>query len=269
MNTTSRMMRTGVMVVGMSLVPFSGTVMALDWPIGTFYYEITRKNAHTGMHTIVSKRQGKDVVVETEEWLDDTGYCHSSKRSEVWRSGRLVSFESSTAGSCSGFVRLFRPSACPWDEFGDPLTVSVIRKGKVLLKQVGQEKSQEISGEALPVNFMNPALRGADQAMQVIDPITGELESMMISREGVEKLSIGGNPTDTERYLVQVPDGQDRHLWYDTRGVWIKMFLQRDAVTFAAADPAKIKSAVTALLGKSSCLRTLPKLTAPSSRRAR
>jgi hypothetical protein len=269
MNTTPRMMRTAVMVVGITLLSFTGSVMGQDWPIGTFYYEITRKNVHTGMHTIASKRQGEDVVVETEEWLEDTGYCHASKRTEVWRSGTLLTFESSTAGSCSGFVRLFRPSACPWDEFGDPLTVSVVRKGKILLKQVGQEKSQEISGEVLPVNFMNPALRGPDHVAQVMDPITGELESMMISHKGVEKLSIGGSSTDTERYLVQVPDGQDRHLWYDPRGVWVKMFLQRDAVTFAAADPATMKSAVTSFVGKSGCLRTLPKLAVPSSRRPR
>lgn len=269
MHTTSRMIRTGVMIVGMILVSFRGTVMALDWPIGTFYYEITRKNAHTGVHTIVSRRQGEDVVVETEEWLHDTGYCHASKRSEVWRSGTLVTFESSTAGSCSGFVRLFRPSACPWDEFGDPITVSVVRKGKVLFKQVGTEKSQQIAGEAIPTNFFNPIFRGGDRIVQVMSPLTGELESMKISSKGVEELSLGDTSVKTERYLVQIQDSQDRELWYDRRGVWVKMFLQKDAVTFAATDPAKMESAVTSFVGKSDCLRTLPKLTAPSSGRSK
>lgn len=269
MNTTSRMMRTGVMVVGITLMSFNGTVMALDWPIGTFYYEVTRKKDHTGILKIVANRRGEDVVVETEEWLDDTGYCHASKRREVWRGGTLVTFESATAGSCSGFVRLFRPSACPWDEFGDAITVSVIRKGKVLVKQIGQEQSEEISGETLPANFLNPVFRGADRIVQVMSPMTGELESMKISNKGVEELSINDTSIKTDRYLVQIQDSQDRELWYDTRGVWVKMFLQKDGVTFAAADPAKMESAVTAFVGKSNCLKTLPKLTFPSSKRSR
>ena len=269
MDTISRMMRTGVMVVGMTLVSLSGTVVALDWPIGTFYYEVTRKKDHTGILKIVSNRHGEDVVVETEEWLHDTGYCHASKRREVWRSGALVTFDSSTAGSCSGFVRLFRPSACPWDEFGDPITVSVVRKGKVLLREIGQEQSEQISGEAFPTNFLNPVFRGADRIVQVMSPMTGELESMKISNKGVEELSISDTSIKTERYLIQIRDSQDRELWYDTRGVWVKMFLQKDAVTFAAADPAKMESAVTSFVAKSGCLRTLPKLTLPSSKRPR
>lgn len=243
--------------------------LSANWPLGTFYYTITRKQNHTGVLKIVSKREDDGVVVETEEWLNDTGYCHASNRREVWRGGTLISFESSTAGSCSGFVRLFRPSACPWDEFGDPITVSVVRKDKALLETIGSEKSLEIPGEVIPTNFLNPAFRGPDHTLHVISPITGERESMIISNKGVEDLSIGNTSEKTERYLVQDQDGKNRELWYDMRGVWIRMFLQRDAVTFAAADPGKMQSAVTSFVEKSNCLRTLPKLTAPSSKKPR
>jgi len=226
--------------------------------MGTFYYEITRSNNQIGIHTIVSKRQGEDAVVETEEWVDDTGYCRASKRREMWRHGTLVAFESSTAGWCSIFVRMARPSVCPWDEFGDPITVSVVRKEKVLFKTVGSEKSQQISGEAVPTNFLNPVFRGSDHIVQVISPITGELKSMIISNKGVENVSIGNRSEKAERYLVQDRDGHNRTLWYDSRGVWIKMFLPDEAVTFAAASPAKMESELSSFVRRSDCLRQLP-----------
>ncbi|MFQ5846678.1 MAG: DUF6134 family protein [Candidatus Methylomirabilales bacterium] len=226
--------------------------------MGTFYYEITRKNNQTGIQKIVSTRQGEDVVVETEEWLDDTGYCRASKRREVWRHGTLTAFESFTVGWCSIFVRMARPSVCPWDEFGDPMTVSLVRKDNVLFKQFGSEKSQQISAEAVPTNFLNPVFRGSDHIVQVISPITGELESMITSNKGVENLSIENKSENAERYLVQDQDGHNRELWYDSRGVWIKMFLPDDGVTFAAASSARMDSELPSFVRRSDCLRKLP-----------
>src|SRR3970282_15987 len=176
----------------------SGTALSQDWPMGTFYYEITRSSDQIGIHKIVSKRQGEDVVVETEEWVDDTGYCRASKRKETWRHGTLTAFDSSTAGSCSLFVRNARPSGWPLGEFGDPITVSLVRKDKALFKTFGSEKSQQISAEAVPTNFLNPAFRGSDHVVQVISPITGELESMIVSNKGVENLSIGNRSEKAE-----------------------------------------------------------------------
>lgn len=245
--------------VWLPLFFFSGSALARDWPIGTFYYEITRNKNQTGILKIVSKRQGKDVVVETEEWINDSGYCHASKRSEVWRNGTLVAFESSSAGSCSVFVRLFRPGACPWDEFGDPIKISVVRRDKVLVKTIAGEKGQQIVEEAVPTNFLNPAFRGPNDTVKTISPMTGELESMRVSTKGTEELPIGNTSVQTERYLVQMQDSQDRVLWYDSRGIWIKMFLQRDAVTFAAADPARMESELTSFVSESTCLRSLPR----------
>jgi hypothetical protein len=229
-----------------------------DWPLGTFYYEITRKNNHIGIRKIVSKRQGEDIVVETEEWVDDTGYCRASKRREMWRHGTLVAFESSTAGSCSVFVRMARPGVCPWDEFGDPITVSVVRKGTMLFETVGSEKSQQVSAEAIPTNFLNPVFRGSDHIVQVISPMTGALKSMSVSNKGVENVSIGNKSEKAERYLVHDQDGHNRELWYDMRGVWIRMFLHGDAVTFAAASPAKMESELPSFIRRSECLRKLP-----------
>ncbi|MFQ5803458.1 MAG: DUF6134 family protein [Candidatus Methylomirabilales bacterium] len=239
----------------------SGTAVAQDWPLGTFTYEISRNNNQIGIQKIVSRRQGEDVVVETEEWVDDTGYCRASKRREVWRNGTLVAFESTTAGWCSIFVRMVRPSVCPWDEFGDPITVSVFRKNKELFKKFGSEQSQQIFEEAVPTNFLNPAFRGPDHIVQAMSPSTGELESMIISNKGVETVSVGNRSETAERYVVQDQDGQDRDLWYDARGVWIKMFLQGDAVTFAAASPAKMASGLPSFVRGSDCLRKLPNYT--------
>jgi hypothetical protein len=250
-----------IMFVWTALLSFSGTALSEEWPIGTFYYEIARKNNHTGILKIVSKQEGGDVVVETEEWLRDTGYCHASKRREVWQKKTLMAFESSSAGSCSAFVRLFRPSACPWEEFGDPITVSVVRKDKELLQEATLGQRQHISGDAVPTNFLNPTFRGSNHTIQVIDPITGELGSVRISPQGVEELTVGHTSVKTERYLVQKHDSQDRELWYNMRGVWIKMLLTRDFVTFTTADPAKMESKLTSFISKSGCLRKLPKYT--------
>ena len=244
--------------VGITFLSLSGAAVSQDWPLGTFYYEVTRKNTQTGIQKIVSKRQGKDVVVETEEWLDDTGYCRASKGREVWRDGTLMAFDSFTAGSCSIFVRMARPSVCPWEEFGDPLTLSVVRKGGGLLKTFKSEKSQQISGEAVPTNFLNPAFRGPDHTLQVFSPITGEVESMVISNKGVGHVDIGHTSEQAERYLVQDQDGDYRDLWYDARGIWIKMFLQGDAVTFRAASPAQMNPELPSFIRKSGCLRKLP-----------
>lgn len=259
MNTKRRMVLEVFVCAWIVVLPLRGSAASRDWPIGTFYYEITRKNHRTGILKIVSKRQDEDVIVESEEWVEDTGYCRASKRKEVWRKGTLVGFESSTAGSCSPFVRMFRPGVCPWDEFGDPITISVVRKDQALFETIGSEKSREISGEAIPTNFLNPAFRGPDHTLQVISPVTGELESMIVANKGVDNLSIGNTSEKTERYVVQVQDGQDHELWYDMRGVWIKMFLHGDAVTFAAADPARMESESRSFVGKSGCLRKLPK----------
>jgi hypothetical protein len=247
-----------LIVVSITFLLLSGTALSQDWPLGTFYYEITRKNKHTGIQRIVSTRQGKDVVVETEQWLDDTGYCRASKRRELWRNGMLATFDSFTVGSCSVFVRMARPGVCPWDEFGDPITVSVVRKGKALFTAAGSGKSQQISGEAVPSNFLNPVFRGSDQTIRVINSITGELESMIVSKKGVENVSIGNKSEKAERYLIQDRDGHNRELWYDARGVWIKMFLPDEAVTFAAASPAKMESELPSFIRRSDCLRQLP-----------
>jgi len=229
--------------------------------MGTFYYEITRSNNQIGIHKIVSKRQGEDVVVESDEWVDDTGYSRASKRREMWRHGTLTAFESFTAGWCSIFVRMARPSVCPWDEFGDPITISLVRKEKALFKTVGSEKSQQISPEAVPTNFLNPAFRGSDHVLQVISPVTGELQSMIISNRGVENVPIGNKSVKTERYLVQDQDGHNRELWYDSRGAWIQMFLPDEAVTFVAASPVKMESELPLFVRRSDCLRTLPRHT--------
>lgn len=247
-----------LLLVCITFLCLSGTAVSLDWPLGTFYYEITRKNTQTGIQKIVAKRQDEDVVVETEEWVDDTGYCRASKRKEVWRNGTLAAFESFNAGWCSIFVRMARPSVCPWDEFGDPLTLSVVRKGEGLFKTFDSEKSQEISREAVPPNFLNPAFRGSDHSLQVFSPITGEVQSMVISNKGVEHVEVGNRSEKVERYLVQDEDGDQRDLWYDARGIWIKMFLQGDAVTFAAASPARMESELPSFIKGSSCLRKLP-----------
>ena len=174
-NTKSWITLGRLLFVCITFLFLSGAALAQDWPIGTFYYGITRNNDRPGLLKIASKRHGEDVVVETEEWMDDTGYCRASKRREMWRHGTLTAFESFTAGWCSIFVRMARPHVCPWDEFGDPIMVSVVRKEKVLFKTVGSEKSQQISGEAIPTNFLNPAFQGPDHIVQVISPITGEL----------------------------------------------------------------------------------------------
>src|SRR3989337_489880 len=247
-----------LLFVSITFLFVSEAALSQDWPMGTFYYEISRSNNQIGIHKIVSKRQGEDVVVETEEWVDDTGYCRASKRRELWRNGTLTAVDSCTAGSCSIFVRMARPSVCPWDEFGDPITVSVVRKDKALFKTFGSEKSQQISAEAVPTNFLNPALRGSDHIVQVISPITGELKSMIIANKGVEHLSIGNKSEKTERYLVQDQDGHNRELWYDSRGVWIQMFLHGDAVRFAAPSPAKMESELSSFVRRSDCLRQLP-----------
>lgn len=257
-NMKPRITRGKLFFVGIALLCVSGTAASQNWPLGTFYYEITRKNDQTGIQKIVSTRQGEDVVVETEEWVDDSGYCRASKRKEVWRNGTLAGFESFTAGWCSIFVRMARPSVCPWGEFGDPLTLSVVRKGDGLLKTFNAEESQQISGEPFPTNFLNPAFRGADRTVQVLSPITGVVESLVISNKGVEDVSVGNTSEKAERYLVQDQDGDHRDLWYDSRGVWIKMFLQRDAVTFRAASPAQMEPELVSFLGKSDCLRKLP-----------
>ncbi len=256
--TINAWMIVGIIISGATgSLSLSGIALAWEWPIGTFYYEITRKKDQTGILKIVSERRGEDVVVETEEWLNDIGYCHASKRKEVWRNGTLVAYESTTAGACAGVVRLFRPSACPWDEFGEPITVSVVRKDKALFRKVDSQQSQQISEEVVPVNFLNPVFRGPDHVVQVISPMTGELGSMMISNEGTEELSLGNRSVTAEHYLVRAEDSHDRELWYDMQGAWIKMFLRGDKVTFAAADPARTKSELTSFVNKSRCLRTL------------
>lgn len=257
-NTKSWITPGRLLFVCITFLYLSGTALSQDWPIGTFYYEITRNNNQIGIHKIVSKKQGEDVVVKTEEWVDDTGYCRASKRREVWHHGTLTALESFTAGWCSIFVRMARPSVCPWDEFGDPITLSVVRKDEALFKTFGSEKSQQISGEAVPTNFLNPAFRGSDHVLQVVSPVTGELQSMIISNEGVENLPIRNKSVKAERYLVQDHNGHSRELWYDSRGVWIQMFLHSEGVIFAAASHAKMESELPSFIRRSDCLRKLP-----------
>ncbi len=257
-NTKSWITPGRLLFVCITFLFLSGTALSQDWPMGTFYYEITRNNNQIGIHKIVSKRQGEDVIVKTEEWVDDTGYCRASRRREMWRHGTLTAFKSFTAGWCSIFVRMARPSVCPWDEFGDPITVSLVRKDKALFKTVGSGKSQQISAETVPTNFLNPVFRGSDHIVQVISPITGELKSMIISNKGVENLSIGNKSERTERYLVQDQDGHNRELWYDSQGVWIQMFLHSEAVIFAAASHAKMESELPSFVRRSDCLRKIP-----------
>jgi hypothetical protein len=212
---------------------------ASDWPTGTYVYQIRKGANPIGVQVVTSGERGGSFTVEVDEFVRATSYCHHSLRTEVWQGGRLISFVSLTAGKCGLLASVFRPWRCRWRGDGLPHRVEAVSEGGVL-RVSGPSGMREGTPSLIPLNPFNPHLRGFERETEVLTAREGVTRKAWITFIGEENIELGdGSVRKALRYRYR-DDRWFRELWYDERGLWLRMFIPED-VTFTllpGADPA-------------------------------
>jgi hypothetical protein len=234
----------------------TGDALSCEWPIGEFLYEIKRGSKHTGTLIITATKESNLCVLGIEEWIRDTSYCHRAKRKEIWQKDRLIWYESSTAGWCGFLASKFRPQSCTWNDDGSPIRIEATLDGNRIRVQ-RRNSAHFVPANILTMNFLNPALRKQQEEMQVLDAITGDTKSVKLQHLGRESIVFLGKQVEADHYLF-IDDTGERDLWYDERGMWIKMFLRKDDVLFSLLPETTTVNRPPPTDMHRQCLRHLP-----------
>ena len=180
-----------------------GTLKAALPSAEQIVFQVFRDDDTIGRHTVEFSRQGDDLHVDIDIFLEVnfaflTLYRYQHQNREVWRGGRLVSIDTAT------------------DDDGDTYWV----RGEMTeagLKVEGSSGSFVAPADILPTSYWN-----ADSAnkSQFLDTQHGQLIDVSVSPVGTETISVAGRATDAHRYSVRGDLNLD--LWYTADGEWAK-----------------------------------------------
>jgi len=201
--------------------PGSSAETAYEPPTGTVEYAIHHsKYDRIGTHSVSFSRNGDELVVTTVihikvKLLFITAHSLESKRREVWRGGRLVSYRADT------------------DENGEIFTVKADMDNDGLVVE-GPNGTARADGPVFPTHPWNPEI--VTQTL-LMETKTGELLNVLTRADGEEVIEVAGRPVPTRRYVMS--GGLERELWYDEQGNWIQLRFKQDGatVTFTRTTP--------------------------------
>ncbi len=154
-----------------------------------------------GVHAVRFETAGDDLRVDTVIdidvtllWITAFSYLHHA--TEVWRAGRLVSFESDTLDN--GRVDTVKGAA---REDGFEVT--------------GRRGTLTAPADIIPGTFWNPEIVSRDV---VLDPKKGTLEDQVVLGHDRVQIEVGGRPLAVTRYrLDSILEGA---IDYDDNGRW-------------------------------------------------
>lgn len=154
-----------------------------------------------GAHVVRFEAEGGDLRVHSAIditvkvlWITAFDYHHTS--TEVWRDGRLVSFDSETEDNG-------RSDTVKGAAHGDGFEVT------------GRRGTLMAPADIIPGTFWNPEIVSRDV---VLDPKKGTLEEQVVRGRDRVRIDIGGRPRTVTRYrLDTILNGA---IDYDDRGQW-------------------------------------------------
>lgn len=199
----------------------SSAATAYEPPTGTVEYAIHHsKYDRIGTHSVSFSQNGDELIVTTVihikvKLLFITAHSLESKRREVWRGGRLVSYRADT------------------EENGEAFTVKADMDNDGLVVE-GPNGTVRADGPVFPTHPWNPEI--VNQTL-LMETKTGELLNVLTRADGEEVIEVAGRPVPTRRYVMS--GDLERELWYDEHGNWVRLRFKRDGatVTFTRNTP--------------------------------
>lgn len=180
-----------------------GTLKAALPSTEEIVFQVFRDDDTIGHHTVAFSRQGDDLHVEIDIFLEVnfaflTLFRYQHKNQEVWRDGRLVSINTET------------------DDDGDTYWVrgAMTEAG---LKVEGSGGNFVAPADILPTSYWNSD--SANKA-QFLDTQHGQIIDVSVAPVGTETISVAGRAIDARRYSVTGDLTLD--LWYTADGEWAK-----------------------------------------------
>lgn len=161
-----------------------------------------------GNHVYTFTRNGDELTVTAKVRLEAkilfvTVRRYSADRTEVWRKGRLVAYESRTDDD--GVVSEVTARA-----EGDKLVIQG-PKGRI------EAPANIVPSSAWSLDFLRTG--------EIMDTETGELLAITVTPDGTEEIEANGGLVTANRY--QISGALDRTLWFAEDGTWLKMRLTR------------------------------------------
>lgn len=198
------------------VAPLAALVLALPAAAepakpGTYRYLVTHEHlGEVGEHRYEIVHDGPRTTVTADIDLEAklvfvTVRHYYSDRKEVWENGRLVSYQART------------------DDDGEIIEVSAHAEGDKLVIE-RPDGRHTAPGDIFPTSgwdlerFKEGPLLGTE---------TGEVLSAEVEEVGPETVTLaGGGEIETTHYRVTGDLEQD--MWYDARGMWVKLRFKRD-----------------------------------------
>jgi len=178
-------------------------------------FDVLRNGDEVGFHRVSFRPAGDSLIVESEfsvevKVLFFTAYRYRYTSTDVWRHGCLVSLEAKVEDNGTrSFVRA--------NAENNRLTI------------VGPSGVETADAGIFPTNHWHAGVLGAER---VLNTITGKVADVRIVDDGVDWVTVDGEPQPVRRY--HYTGDLENTVWYDEHGRWMKM-------RFAAEDGSTIE----------------------------
>ena len=204
--------RTFIFAIAVFVLGFAGaaqTARAAEQTFGVFHYTIEHSLfGRIGTQTVRLARKGHDIVVTVNvrakvELLFFTLLRLRTSGREVWRDGRMVTFDGRT------------------EEDGDTVVVSArANSGRVVIEGPGGKR--DIAG---PVALTNPWHSAVLMAPVLLEPTSGELLYVRSRFAGEESIVVGGQIMAARKHIVT--GDINAEIWFAGDGTWVRMEFAR------------------------------------------
>jgi|688.fasta_scaffold549951_2 hypothetical protein len=170
---------------------------------GRLEFAVTRNGEPFGAHTVLVTEANGELNVRNAVALRAgvgplTVFRFEHECTERWRAGALQAM------------------ACETLEDGRRTAVSASRTPSGI-RVTGPAGATNFPADALPTTWWTTSVLNRNR---LIDAETGEAMPITVTRRGAETLTVGGQPVQTTRYLVQGTIAMD--IWYDNQGRWVR-----------------------------------------------
>lgn len=191
-------------------------------PLGRFHYTVTRDGSPIGTHVRTLRQAEGVLVVETEidlsvELLTVSLYRYSHRAVERWRSGTLIGLDSETVKN--GTAKRLRGA-----------------RGDDGILTLENHKGEQRRFEASPIatTLWHPATPEADQLLEVED---GWMKRNVAQQVGLDAVPVGDERREARHYRL---GGEvDREVWYDARGLLVRVAFRHDDGSKIVMTPAQ------------------------------
>ncbi len=197
----------GAVLIAILMAPFLAGIAGAQ-QLQPITFHIMRKGDDIGTETISFDKKDSLLNVNIKiriavKVLFVDAYRFTFDGSETWQDARLIALNDRT------------------NDNGEKHDVSVtLDENTDKLKLTADSVSEEIPSDTMPGSWWNFALIGRKQ---LLDVLTGKMESVTVKKIGTEKIKVGGTDVSADHY--QVSGGLERNLWYKSDGTLVRQTL--------------------------------------------